>query len=140
VRYTRTHEWIEIEKNTIAVIGISKKIQEEFGNIAFIELPEDGEEFEQYDTIGTIESSDGEIRHIHAPITGIVVRVNNLLENSPELINKSPEDDGWIVKMKMEMPKEFNALMTRSEYEEYEEEDIIDEDEEYEDEDVDDDY
>jgi glycine cleavage system H protein len=140
VRYTRTHEWVELEKNAIVTVGISNRVQDEFGAIVFIDLPAEGEEFEQYDTIGTIESIDGDIRQIHAPVTGTVVKVNNALENSPGLINKSPEDDGWIVKIRIDVPKEINTLMTPSEYEEYEEEDYIDEDEEYEDEDEDEDY
>ena len=70
---------------------------------------------------------------IHSPVTGEVVEVNHALENSPDLVNRSPEGDGWFVKMRMESPKEIGALMTPAEYEEYEEE-IIEEEEDFEDE------
>ncbi len=141
MRYTRTHEWVELEKNGIAIVGLSDRGQDEFGKVIFVELPETGGEFEQDDPIGTIESVDGDVAHIHAPITGVVLAVNSALENSPELINISPEGDGWIVKMRVEVPKELNALMTAAQYEAYDgyDEDYLDEDEDY-DKDDDEDY
>lgn len=139
MKYTRTDEWIELEKNAIGIVGLSDRGQDEFGKIVFVELPEVGDEFEQYDPIGTIESIDGDVKHIHAPITGVVLEVNKVLENSPELINVSPEGDGWIVKMRIEVPKELNVLMSPGEYEEYDgyDEDDLDEDYDYDDEDED---
>lgn len=137
MRYTRTHEWVLLEKSGMITVGISNRSQEMFGEIVFIELPEKGEEFEQDELLGSIESIDGEVIHIHSPITGEVIEVNLTLENTPDLINRSPEGDGWIVKMRMEFPKEYNTLMTPAEYEEYEEESVeedeIEEEEEEED-------
>jgi len=133
VRYSRTHEWVEPEdKNTVAV-GISNRAQLEFGEVVFVEFPEEGEEFEQDDPMGNIQSSSGAVIYIHAPITGEVVEVNNALESSPDLINISPEGDGWIVKMRVEVPSEMNVLMTPEEYEDYEEE-VIEEEYEFDDE------
>lgn len=143
MRYTRTHEWVELGKNGIVIVGLSDRGQDEFGKVIFVDLPEVGEEFEQDDPIGTIESADGEVAHIHAPMTGVVLAVNSALENSPELINISPEGDGWIVKMRIVVPKELNTLMTSAQYEEYDgyDEDYLDEDEDYyDDEDEDEDY
>ena len=128
MRYTRTHEWVEPEDEGIVTIGISRRAQQELGDIVFVELPEDGEEFEQDDPLGSIESMDGEVMYVHSPITGEVIEVNSALERSPDLVSKSPEGDGWLVKMRMEIPKELGVLMTLAEYEEYEE-DIIEEDE-----------
>jgi glycine cleavage system H protein len=127
VRYSRTHEWVEIEGGVAVTIGISGRALLAFGEVVFIEFPEEGEEFEQDDPLGSVESIDGEVMHIHSPVTGEVIEVNSALENSPDLINKSPEGDGWIVRMRAEVPKELNALMTPEEYEDYEE-DIIEED------------
>jgi len=134
VRYTRTHEWVEPEDEKTAVVGISDRAQQALGRIAFVELPEEGEEFEQDDPLGSIESIDGEVMTVYSPITGEVIEVNGALEGSPDLINKSPEGDGWLVKMRMEVPKELGAFMTPDEYEEYEEELIVEEDEDEEDE------
>ena len=133
MRYTKTHEWIEPEDDGIAAIGISSRAQQMFGEVVFVELPEEGEEFEQDDPLGNVETIDGEVVTIHSPITGEVIEVNRVLENSPDLVNRSPEGDGWLVKMRMESPREIGALMTPEEYEEYEEE-FIEEEEDFEDE------
>ena len=133
MRYTRTHEWVEPEDKGIAAIGISSRAQRMFGEVVFVELPEEGEEFEQDDPLGSIETIDGEVVTIHSPITGEVIEANSVLEDSPDLVNRSPEGDGWFVRMRMESPKEINALMTPDEYEGYEEE-IIEEDDDLEEE------
>jgi glycine cleavage system H protein len=127
VRYSRTHEWVETEGGGTVAIGISERTLLAFGEVVFVEFPEEGEEFEQGDPLGSIESMDGEVMHIYSPLTGEVIEVNSALESSPDLINKSPEGDGWIVRMRAEVPKELSALMTPDEYEDYEE-DIIEED------------
>ena len=127
MRYTRTHEWVEPEDEEIAAIGISSRAQQMFGEVVFVELPEEGEEFQQDDPLGSIETIDGEVVIIHSPITGEVMEVNSILEDSPDLANRSPEGDGWFVKMRMESPIEVSALMTPGEYENYEEE-LIEED------------
>ena len=104
-----------------------------FGEVIFGELPEKGEEFEQEDHLGSVETVDGEVVSVHSPITGEVVEVNHILESSPDLVNKSPEGDGWFIRMRMESPKEIGALMTPDEYEDYEEE-VMEEEEDIEDE------
>ncbi len=132
MRYTRTHEWVEPEDEEIAAIGISSRAQQMFGEVVFVELPEENEEFDQDDPLGSIETIDGEVVTIHSPITGEVIKVNSILENSPDLVNRSPEGDGWFIKMRMESPREIGALMTPAEYEDYEEE-VIEEEEDIED-------
>jgi glycine cleavage system H protein len=133
VRYTRTHEWVEAEGEGIVTVGISTRAQEAFPEIVFVELPEEGEEFEQDEPLGSIESIDGELMTFHAPVTGEVIEINDALENSPGLINRSPEGDGWLVKIRMEVPAELNALMTPEEYEDYEE-DILEQESTFDDE------
>lgn len=134
MRYTRTHEWVESEDEGTATIGISDRAQQALGRAVFVELPEEGEEFEQDDPLGSIESIDGEVMNVYSPITGEVIEVNSALESSPDLINRSPEGDGWFVRMRMEIPKELGALMTPEEYEEYEEDLILEEEEDEEEE------
>jgi glycine cleavage system H protein len=133
VRYNETHAWVERENDKKVIIGISDRAQRSLGEIVFVELPDEGDEFEQDDPIGTIESIDGTIVNLYAPVSGEIIEVNTALDTSPDLINKSPEGDGWIFKMRMEVPKEYNGLMTPEEYDRYEG-DILDfEDNEYED-------
>ncbi|MBD3182987.1 glycine cleavage system protein GcvH [Candidatus Poribacteria bacterium] len=134
MRYTKTHEWVEMEDEDTVTIGVSNRVIQDMGRIIFVELPEEGEEFEQDDHLASIESIDGEMISVYSPVSGEVMEINGILENSPELINKSPEGDGWLVKMHIISAKEIKGLMTLEEYEDYEEEDFLDE-EEYEDED-----
>lgn len=120
MRYSKAHVWVEMEDEKIAMIGISDRLQQKLGEIVYVELPETGEEYEQDDPMGSIETIDGITMNIYAPVTGEVIEVNETLESFPDLINRSPEGDGWIAKMRVEFPKELDALMTPAQYEDYE--------------------
>lgn len=120
MRYSKAHIWVEMESEKIAMIGISDRLQQKLGEVVYVELPESGEEYEQDDPMGSIETVDGITMNIYAPITGEVIEVNEMLESFPDLINRSPEGDGWIAKMRVEFPKELDALMTPAQYEDYE--------------------
>ena len=128
VKYTTTHEWIEVI-NSEGIVGITERAQQAYGDIVFVELPLVGDEFEQEDTIGRIEVADGGTFPVFAPVTGEIIEVNFLLEDDPDLINRSPEGDGWICKMSIEGPRELDILMGHDKYEEYEEEEELDDDE-----------
>ncbi len=131
VRYSKTHSWVELESKETAIVGISDKAQFRLGEIIYVELPEVGDEFEQDEPMGMLESMDGITVNFYSPITGEVIEVNEALDHFPDLINRSPEGDGWIVKMKIEVPREINLLMTPEQYEGYDEDDF---DEKYEEE------
>ncbi len=133
MRYTRTHEWVEAEDEEIVIVGISSRAQQAFAVVVFVEFPEVGEGFEQDEPLGSLEFVNGELLNIHAPVTGEVVEINSALGNSPDLINRSPEGDGWILKIRMEVPAELNALMAPAEYEEYEE-DVLEQESKFDDE------
>lgn len=128
VKYTTTHEWIEVI-NLEGVVGITERAQQAYGDIVFVELPLVGDELEQEDTFGRIEVADGGTFPVYAPVTGEIIEVNVALEDNPDLINRSPEGDGWICKMSIEGPRELDILMGADEYEEYEEEDELEDDE-----------
>jgi glycine cleavage system H protein len=123
VKYTTTHEWIEIIGSE-GTVGISERAQLTYGNIVFIELPPPEEEFEQDDIIGRLETADGESYSVRTPVTGEVCAVNTSLDDDPDLINRSPEGDGWICRMTIESPRELDVLMDEEEYDEYEEEEL----------------
>lgn len=137
MRYSETHIWVERENDQIVIIGISDRAQRSLGEIIFVELPDEGDEYEQDDPIGTIESINGTIVNLYAPVSGEVIEANTTLDSNPDLVNKSPEGDGWIIKMRMGVPKEYNGLMTADEYDRFEgdildfEEDEYDDDEDY---------
>ena len=122
VKYTITHEWIEVTDDE-GVVGITERAQLIYGDIIFVDLPPVNEEFEQEDIMGRVEVSDGDSFPIHAPITGEIRAVNTALEDDPDIINRSPEGDGWVCKMSVESSKELEDLMYANEYDIYEEED-----------------
>ena len=128
IRYTATHEWLELN-GEIGTVGITDRLSLEFGDIIYIELPEVGDEFEQDDPMGSIEFVNGETLTFHAPLSGEVIRVNEALDDDPDLLNRSPEGDGWICQMQLENPRDFKELMTRDDYETFDDEAIEDYDE-----------
>jgi len=115
--YTRTHEWVRVEGD-IAVVGVTDFAQAELGDITYLELPESGTTVKQGDSMGVIESVKA-ASDIYAPVSGEVVEANNAVVNTPELVNKSPYDDAWLVKIRMSTPDELNQLMDAEEYRKY---------------------
>lgn len=125
-KFTTTHEWIEVGEND-GVVGITERIQLEYGDIIFVELPAIGDEYEQDEPLGRIEVTDGNTFLIHAPATGEIKEINITLEEDPDLINHSPEGDGWICRISIESPRELDVLMDADAYIDYEEEELDDE-------------
>jgi glycine cleavage system H protein len=116
--YTKEHEWVFVEDGERARIGITDYAQSELGDIVFVELPELGQEVEQNDTLANIESVKS-VAPVYAPVSGKVVDINTELEESPELINEYPYEDGWIAVIEMRDPTEVEDLMSAEEYAEY---------------------
>lgn len=115
--YTKEHEWVLIEGNK-GKIGITDYAQHQLGDITYVELPPEGKEVKQFETLAEVESvkvaSD-----IYAPMSGKVVRINNNLASSPESINKTPYGDGWIVAIEIKDEAEKNNLMDSKKYKGY---------------------
>ena len=100
MEFTKTHEWVDIE-NGIATFGISAFAQKELGDIVYVELPKIGASFKQGDPIVILESTKAAI-DIYSPISGVITAVNLALKEAPELVNTSPENAGWLVKLKVD--------------------------------------
>ena len=113
--YTKEHEWVKVDGET-GTMGISDHAQEELGDIVFVELPEEGEEFSQGDAIGTIEAVKT-VSDIYTPVSGEVIEANESLEEEAEKINQDPYGEGWIAKIKMSDKDELDDLMSAEEYE-----------------------
>ena len=112
--YTEDHEWVEINGET-AVIGISEYVADELGEITYVELPEEDDDFIIGDRLGEVES-DKTSCDIYSPISGTVYRVNENLADDPALINESPEDKGWICKMVNFDSSQLDDIMTEDAY------------------------
>ena len=113
-KYTKEHEWVEINGDT-ATVGITNHAQESLGDIVFIDLPTLGKEVKSNEELCVIESVKA-ASDIYAPIDGEVVEINNNLSDDASLVNQDPENDGWIFKMKISDPSQYNNLMTLEEY------------------------
>ena len=113
-KYTKDHEWVSLQ-DEVATIGITNYAQESLGDIVFVELPEIGKLVQAGDQVGVIESVKA-ASEIYAPISGEIIEVNNVLTNTPELINTNPEDSGWYIKIKLEKTNELNNLLSFDQY------------------------
>ena len=116
LKYTKNHEWILVDGET-AKVGITEFAQSELGEIVFVELPGIEDEFDKEETLCTVESTKA-VSEVYAPISCEVVEVNEILEDSPENINESPYDEGWICSVKISDESELEELLTPKEYEE----------------------
>ena len=114
LKYTKEHEWVEVDGDT-ATVGITNHAQESLGDIVFIDLPTVGKEVKSNEELCVIESVKA-ASDIYAPIDGEVIEVNNNLNDDASIVNQDPEKDGWIFKMKMADPNQYNNLMTLEEY------------------------
>ena len=115
ILYTEDHEWARKEEENKITEGITDFAQSELQDIVFVELPEVGQEVMQGDSIATIEAVKT-VTDLYAVVSGTIIEVNNELESKPELINKDPYEDGWIVKIEMSEPAETETLLDPSEY------------------------
>jgi glycine cleavage system H protein len=98
LRYTAAHEWLR-QDGEVAVIGITEHAQGELGDVVYLELPEVGGEIVQGESFGVIESVKA-ASDLYAPISGEVTAVNGALEAAPQLVNESPYDGGWLLKVR----------------------------------------
>ena len=121
LKYTVDHEWVLIEDD-VATIGITDFAQDQLGDVVFVELPDAGDDLEAGKTFGVVESVKA-VSDVYAPLSGEVVEVNEDLPNEPEIINNSPYEDGWMVKIRITHPEEVDELMDAAEYQAFIEKD-----------------
>lgn len=114
LRYTKDHEWLKLDGG-IATVGITDFAQGELGDIVFIEVETVGETLDQGEAFGTIEAVKT-VSDMFMPVGGEVIEFNEALETSPELVNKDPYNDGWIVKIKVSDPSEADTLLDAAAY------------------------
>ncbi len=114
LRYTKDHEWAKADDGGY-VIGITGFAVEQLGDITLVDLPEEGDEVDAGEAFGTIESVKS-VSDLYAPMAGTVVKVNEALEDAPELVNDAPYGDGWLVVIKADAG-DFEALMDSAAYE-----------------------
>ncbi|MBT3772131.1 MAG: glycine cleavage system protein GcvH [Euryarchaeota archaeon] len=112
--YTKEHEWMRIEGDEI-VIGITDHAQNALTDIVYIELPEEGTQLEDMGEFAIVESVKS-ASPIFAPLAGTITAVNDELEDTPELMNESPYEDGWIIKMTIDNLAALDGMMSSTDY------------------------
>jgi glycine cleavage system H protein len=114
VRYTEDHEWARTEGEKTKA-GISDYAQDQLGDIVYVKLPQTGDSFDKGQEFGTVESVKA-VAELYMPVGGTILAVNSALEKSPELVNKDPYGDGWMIEIEPSDPAQFDALMKKDIY------------------------
>lgn len=114
LKYTEEHEWVQVEDD-LAIIGITDFAQDSLGDVVFVELPEVGARVEAGKAFGVVESVKA-VSDIYAPVSGVVEEINEDLIDAPEIINTSPYEDGWMVKIRLADAAEVDELMEAEDY------------------------
>jgi glycine cleavage system H protein len=115
LKYTKEHEWVRVENDSIGVVGITDYAQSELGDIVYVELPQIGKQVKQLEPFGTIEAVKA-VSDLFSPLSGEVIEVNEKLKDSADLINKDPYGEGWIIKIKISDLSELNNLLSAEDY------------------------
>lgn len=116
LRYTPEHEYVrQTDVEGEVLIGITDYAQGELGDVVYVELPAPGEEFAQMEAFGTVEAVKT-VSELFCPAAGAVVAVNDALEADPGLVNSDPYEEGWMIRLELEAPEDFNHLLTAEQY------------------------
>ena len=114
LKYTVTHEWIRIEGEE-AIIGITEFAQGELGDIVFIEIETKGEILEKGEIFGAIEAVKT-VSDLFMPVSGDIIKINDKLEEKPDMVNKDPYGEGWLIKVKIDDVEQVNNLLDAESY------------------------
>ena len=115
LRYTEEHEYLKADGADEMVVGITDYAQGELGDIVYVELPEVGATFDRMEEFGTIEAVKA-VSQLFCPISGEVIQVNTALDGEPAVINQDPYGEGWMIRLRVTKPEEFEQTLTAAEY------------------------
>ena len=123
LKFTEDHEWIRLEEDGAATVGITDYAQEQLGDVVYVELPEVGRELGKDDEAAVVESVKA-ASDIYCPVSGDIVEVNEALNDTPEIINDDPYGDGWLFTLHPTEAGEVESLMSAEAYAEIAEEEL----------------
>ncbi|MED5530380.1 MAG: glycine cleavage system protein GcvH [Pseudomonadota bacterium] len=115
LKYASTHEWIRVNENGVATVGISDHAQDALGDIVFVDLPEPGAIVNAKDEVAVVESVKA-ASDLYSPISGEIIEVNGVLVEAPETVNSGPYENGWFLKMTISDAAELDELMDADAY------------------------
>ena len=114
LKYTQDHEWVRVDGD-IAVVGVTDFAQSELGDVVFVEIETEGEELDKGETFGTVEAVKT-VSDLFMPVGGEVIEFNEALADEPELVNKDPYGEGWMIKIKIASTAELEDLLDADAY------------------------
>lgn len=115
LKYTKEHEWVKLLEDGVAIVGITDYAQESLGDITFVELPQVGQSLEEGAPFGVVESVKA-ASDLFSPVAGEVLEVNDRLDGEPELLNHSPYEEGWVIKLKLTTEGDHSGLLLAEDY------------------------
>lgn len=115
MKFLKSHEWIKLEQDNIAYIGISDHAQSLLGDVVYLELPKVGQHINMHDTIGVVESVKA-ASDLYSPASGEVIAINEEAVNNPSILNSDPHLSGWLIKIKLSKTSELEQLINATDY------------------------
>ncbi len=115
LKYTASHEWLRIEADGTATVGITQHAQEALGELVYVELPDTGRKLAQGEACVVVESTKA-ASDVYAPVAGEIVAVNESLGDAPQTVNEQPYGDGWLFRIKLDVPAQADTLLSANEY------------------------
>jgi glycine cleavage system H protein len=115
VKYAKSHEWIRVDADGVATVGISEFAQDALGDVVFVELPKSGATVKAGQEVAVVESVNA-ASDIYSPVSGSIVEINDTLKDKPELLNSSPLADGWLFRIRLSNASELDALLDAAGY------------------------
>ena len=115
LKYSDEHEWLRLDSDGTAVVGITEFAAESLGDVVFVDLPEVGAELPQFEKMGEIESVKA-VSDLYTPVSGKVVEQNGELIDNPQMVNDGPFESGWMLKVQLSDASEIDKLMTAEQY------------------------
>lgn len=116
LKYSRDHEWVRNEGGGTCVVGITDHAQGALGELVFVELPEVDAAIEAGDSCAAVESVKA-ASDVYSPLSGTVVEINDKLAGAPQLVNEDPYGDGWLFRLRTDVPEELDDLLASEDYE-----------------------
>lgn len=116
LKYAKSHEWLKLEGDGAATVGITDYAQANLGDITYVQLPKTGARLKAGEVLGVVESVKA-ASDLYAPVAGSVTAVNTALEGEPETVNQSPFDRGWMIRLKIADPAGAETLLSAEDYE-----------------------
>ena len=115
MKYSKEHEWVRSESDSVVVMGITEFAQDSLGDVVFVEIPDEDAELTQGEKMGEIESVKA-VSDLYSPVSGKVIKRNESLIDNPELVNEGPFEQGWMLKVEIKDASELDNLLSADDY------------------------